>query len=107
MLGENSTISTKRLFTTAGKEAYGDENILNGVSVYIEQLNAEAAAMYTGEDVFNVYKLFGDGLLDLIIGDQVTDEDAITFVVKGVQSFKGGDVPSHTEAILMKRRQYA
>lgn len=101
MLGANSIISTQRLVETDGKEAFS-EDVLTDVECYIEQTNAEKAVFWGDHNVFFIYTMYIDGLPDIRVGDRVTDEDDNVYTVKGVQKFKGGDVPSHCEVVINK-----
>jgi hypothetical protein len=102
MLGANSVISTKRLVVTNGKEAYPSENILFDEEACIEQMTAEAAAMWSGENALLMHKMFLDEIQEIKTSDLVTDDLGNEYIVKGVQFFRGGDVPSHTEIAMVK-----
>ena len=104
MNGSNSLITTQRLETDVeGKDEYSAD-ILSSTEAYIEPLNAQAAKNYAEYDMNMLYFMVCDGVVDVLISDRVTDDEDVTYKVIGVQSFKGGEIPSHTEVVMFKKR---
>lgn len=103
MLGSNTTISTKRMVDTDGKEAYSLD-VLTNESAYIEQLTGESVALYGGEgdNIFMLFRMHLSGQPDVKKSDLVTCDLGV-FVVNGVQHFPGGDISDHTEVILRSK----
>jgi hypothetical protein len=106
MIGANTTITSKRIAILDDKESYST-NVLSSQEAYIEPMSDEAVANYADENVFALFDFYADGVLDIIISDLIIDLDNNQYTVKGVKKFKGGDVPSHTEAVLVLTRDYA
>lgn len=106
MIGSNATISTKRIEAVDGKQSYSETYTLENVEAYIEPINAEAAKNFE-ENIFLLFTLIIDGVVDILISDLVVDDEGDEYTVKGVKPFKGGDVPSHTEAVIVKKRRIA
>jgi hypothetical protein len=107
MNGANSLITTRRFATDGeGKDTYTDD-VITSTEVYIEPLNAQAAKNYADYDMNLLFLMVGDGIMDILISDSVTDEDDVNYVVIGVQPYKGGEIPSHTEVVMFKKRTVA
>lgn len=107
MNGANSLITTQRLESDGeGKDQYGS-NILSSREAYIEPLSAQAAKNYAEYDMNMLHLMVCDDVVDILISDRVTDDDGVTYKVIGVQSFKGGEIPSHTEVVMFKTRTIA
>lgn len=103
MQGANATISSERILTVSGKDSYAS-GPLSSVSAYIEPAEKEPSEFINGESAFYVFMCVVDGSVDVKISDRITDDLGNIYTVKGVQFFRGGDVPSHTEIILIKKR---
>jgi len=107
MIGANCTVTTYRLEVDgSGHQAYGSA-VISGQDAWIEQLDAEAASFFASDDsVFFVNSMHLDGLPDLKISDKVIDSDGYEYIVRGVQPFRGGDIPDHTEAVIVRVREF-
>ena len=104
MIGANNVISTKRLVEASNKESYPAGNKLENIDCYIEYVQPEIATMYDDRYTFNMFRLLIDDAVDLAIGDEVTDQNAVTYTVKGVQKYEGNtDTGDTTEAIMVKK----
>ena len=104
MLGANSTFSTYRLETSNGKKTFGVSAHLSSVSGYIEKARLETQMMLDGQASLNIFNLFTDEILDIIVGDKVVDSSENVYIVKAVQSFSGNeDADSHMECILAQK----
>jgi hypothetical protein len=99
MLGQNTMISTKRLQTVNGKKTYSLD-VLENVGAYIEPINPEKDTFMNEFSVYHQFNMFLDGIADLKIGDKVIEE-GVEYKVKGVRYMRGGDVPSHTESLIV------
>lgn len=102
-IGSNHTISSKRLIKADGKETYSGPNLLADVQVWIEKMSLEDSQVWTGGSSLALNLMIMDGLPDIKRSDKITDEDGVEYFVYGVQPFKGGDVPSHTEVALSSK----
>lgn len=102
MIGANETVDTqRRVESPTGKENWDASNILTGQKVYLEQLSPDMAVSLDGQFTYDMYRIFFDGAVDLEEGDRITDSQSRTFTVRGVQPFTNGEIPDHTEAIIM------
>lgn len=107
MNGANSLITTRRFTTDSeGKDQYNTD-VISSTEVYIEPLNAQAAKNYADYDMNLLFLMVGDGIMNILISDSVTDEDDVNYTVVGVQQYKGGEIPSHTETVMFKKRTVA
>jgi hypothetical protein len=105
MIGKNNSIKTYRITTDLNlKEIYSSTPTLNGLSVYLEPIELEPSEGFHGEAVYNRFVCFADGNQDIKISDKVIDSEGNVYIVNGTQYFKGGDIPSHTEISLTKKR---
>lgn len=107
MNGANSIVTTRRFETDEeGKDQYTDD-VLSSTEVFIEPLNDQAAKNYAEYDMNLLFLMVGDGILDILISDSVTDDEGTNYVVIGVKPYKGGEIPSHTEVVMFKKRTVA
>ena len=97
----NTTIQVKRVVTTDGKDTYG--SVILSLGAYIEPIEPEAHGGFQDESVYLDHKCWVDNIQDIQRSDLITDSDDNEYVVRGVQKFKGGDVPDHTEIIMTKK----
>lgn len=104
MIGANSTISVFRMQTTSNKDSFGEVANLSGLSAFIEPITAEPSTGFNDESVYLLHKCYIDDKPDIRISDKIIDDLAAEYTVKGVQYFRGGDVPSHTELTVSKKR---
>lgn len=104
MQGSNSTISSYRIEASGGKEQYGTTPILEGVQCYIEPPELDPQSAFNDEATFYDFMLYIDGINDFKISDKIVDDLGDIYLVKAVQNFRGGDVPSHQELKLTKKR---
>lgn len=107
MNGSNTTISSKRFVTVSGKDTYSESYTLENLEAYIEPINAEAAKNFADENVFMLHTLIIEDAVDMLISDLVIDADGVEYIVKGVKKYNGGELPSHTEAVLATKRPIA
>lgn len=101
MLGQNDTVTVKRISQVNGKSSYTDI-ISQNLEVFLIQQSLEKAVFWGEQSVFDIYDMFIDGLADIKVSDQVTDSEGNIYYVNGVKKMKGGDVPNHTEVVLKR-----
>ncbi len=105
MIGANNTISVYRIDRDVNsKEVYGSSAVIAGLSAYIEPVELQPSEGFQGESVFYQFQCFVEGKPDIRISDKIIDSDNNSYTVNGVQYFKGGDVASHTEISITKKR---
>lgn len=103
MVGSNTEITTYRIVAQGGKESYSETPHIDGVKAFIEPIQPEPSALWNGESVFELHKCYVDGILDIVVSDRLIDSNGNEYSIKGVQVFRGGDVPSHTELTIVKK----
>lgn len=106
MIGQNHTISTKRLIATTGKEAYSVGFIIANEPAFIEKMNPEDAAMWSGANSLSMYLMHLDGTPDVRKSDKVIDDAGNEYIVHDIQPFTGGDIPDHSEIVLSGRAKF-
>lgn len=102
----NNSINIQRLVAIGGKEQYSEENILENVECYIEQMDPKVAVIFGDKNAFNSYKAFVEGLdaEAVKIGDKVTDVQGNEYVVSGVTDYANNDdVENSIEIIMVKK----
>lgn len=105
MNGANTTVTTYRMETVSGKQSYSSTPTITSEEAYIEPLSEQAAANYSGENQHMLFLMVMDGIQDVISSDKVVDGDGFEYIVKGIKPYRGGEIPSHTEAVILKTRQ--
>lgn len=104
MLGQNNTISTKRLVRASSKDTYASTYTLEDVACYLERADASVVAAFGGENAFTSYVCILDGVQDVQISDLVIDKNSNEYIVQGVRHFENNiDIENHTELELYQR----
>lgn len=101
MLGSNNSVTTKRRSEVNGKNIYPSTNHLDGVECYIERASAEITSMFGDIPAFNQYLMICEEVVDIKVGDLVTDQQGRSFKVFANPHYDDNvDTPNHTEVLM-------
>lgn len=107
-MGSNSIVTvtglTKPADTTNDQKSWTTGVKIQNLTCYIEQLDAKTTAIFAGDVSVLLFQLISNEVVEIAVGDKITDNHGRSFEVNAVQSFVGDpDIPDHTEVQMVQR----
>jgi len=106
-LGSNSVVTVTGLSTPSDtieeQKSWTTDVKITGMNCYIEQMDAKNTMIFAGKATARMFLLLSTEVVDIVEGDQITDNHGRTFKANAVQKFVGDpDVPDHIEVNMLQ-----
>lgn len=104
IVGANSTIDVKRLETASNQESYTSTYHLQNIDCYIQPVDLKTAIILDEINAFHLYSCIIEGVVDIVIGDKIIDQDSNEYIVSGVKQYQNNiDTGDQTEIQMVKK----